>query len=322
MIRLSIPGRAVTQLAFTRSGDLLAEAEAGFGIRRCPAGSASVERFVIGFSPSDRLNALVVDRQLDRIALWRGEVSLLVWDLAERRPVDEFRLRPWGRYPVTFTPDGSELIAVSCRHFGLGCLLKRWQLNPVKLLPDITGPSEPVMALAVSPNGNLLATGGLGLEVRLWDLRANQPKGVAGWMSLFFERVGLIQPRELTSRVDSRTRIRSLAFSPDGTWLAAATGWTTTLRRMMENEPAPEVEPIDLRGHKRLVDSVTFSPDGRMLATGSRDGTVKLWDMTSMTELATFAWDIGKIYRVVFAPDGLRLVAGGDDGQLVLWDVD
>ena len=68
--------------------------------------------------------------------------------------------------------------------------------------------------------------------------------------------------------------------------------------------------------------AVAVSPDGETVATGSWDETVKLWDIRSGQERATFKWPIGRVYSLVFAPDGLRLAAGGDRGSVVVWDVE
>jgi WD40 repeat protein len=77
-----------------------------------------------------------------------------------------------------------------------------------------------------------------------------------------------------------------------------------------------------LKGHERLVNSLSFSPDNRTLASGSSDGTVRLWDVESGEQRAAFDWQLGRVWTVAFAPDGMRAAAGGDKGKLILWDVD
>jgi WD40 repeat protein len=76
-----------------------------------------------------------------------------------------------------------------------------------------------------------------------------------------------------------------------------------------------------LTGHSGLVRSVAFSPDGHLLASGSFDGTIKLWDPNSGKTLQTLTGHSGNVRSVIFSPDGQVLASGGDDGSIKLWDV-
>jgi WD40 repeat protein len=75
-----------------------------------------------------------------------------------------------------------------------------------------------------------------------------------------------------------------------------------------------------LRGHSGFVKRLAFSPDGTLLASGSVDHTVKLWDTASWTERYTLRGHEGGITGLVFAPDGGFLATTGEDGILRLWD--
>jgi WD40 repeat protein len=67
---------------------------------------------------------------------------------------------------------------------------------------------------------------------------------------------------------------------------------------------------------------VAFAPDGKRLLSGSRDETVRLWDVESEQVVAAFEWKIGAIRSVAFSPSGMTAAAAGDDGTIVIWDID
>ena len=74
--------------------------------------------------------------------------------------------------------------------------------------------------------------------------------------------------------------------------------------------PPPARRLLTLKGHSGTVYSVAFSPDGKRLATGSGDRTVKLWDAATGQELLTLKGHSDNVYSVAFSPDGKRLATG------------
>ena len=84
-----------------------------------------------------------------------------------------------------------------------------------------------------------------------------------------------------------------------------------------------EVSPhqiATLEGHTDGVAAVSFSPDGSLLASGSSDGTILLWDMRSRERVATLGHTDG-VVAVSFSPDGSLLASGSSDGTILLWDM-
>ena len=80
-------------------------------------------------------------------------------------------------------------------------------------------------------------------------------------------------------------------------------------------------QPIELTGHDDAVYDIAFSPDGLVLASGSYDKTVKLWDVTDRKVLATLRGHQDQVFRVAFSPDGRSLASCSGDGTVIIWDV-
>ncbi|MEH2237387.1 nSTAND1 domain-containing NTPase, partial [Nostoc sp.] len=78
--------------------------------------------------------------------------------------------------------------------------------------------------------------------------------------------------------------------------------------------------PNTLGGHANEVSAVSFSPDGKMLASGSDDNTVKLWDTSTDKVIKTLTGHTNSVCSVSFSPDGKMLASGSDDNTVKLWD--
>jgi WD40 repeat protein len=81
-------------------------------------------------------------------------------------------------------------------------------------------------------------------------------------------------------------------------------------------------ETLTLKGHSSAVWSVSFSPDGERIVSGSSDNTVKVWNAETEQEAHTLKGHSGPVHSVSFSPDGERIVSGSSDNTLKVWDAE
>jgi serine/threonine protein kinase/WD40 repeat protein len=121
-------------------------------------------------------------------------------------------------------------------------------------------------------------------------------------------------PKPKTDPVGHAAETWSVAYSPDGTWLASGGDDHAVKLSLVSDTTTQRV----LSGHEALVSAVAFSPDGTTLASASYDGTVRVWSVAEGSCIRTLNHHAGRVCALRFNHDGSRLAAAGDD--LIIWD--
>src|SRR5262249_16101796 len=108
-----------------------------------------------------------------------------------------------------------------------------------------------------------------------------------------------------------------LAVSPDGKLVAVGGSLLKVVElatgKLVAQKPLPR---------QRWVYDLAFHPSGRALMMAMKDVKVTFLDPTTLTELAAYDWDIGKVFKIAFSPDGMRAAGAGEKGKVAVWDVD
>lgn len=234
---------------------------------------------------------------------------------------------------IRFLPDGESLVTLDDRGrivvFDIASqVLKRRSLEPVN---EISQDSR--VAVRMRDNGELVIVDAetgvertvlpVGEDDYLWDLSPDGSLLVSGCGDDDPKRKVYTVWNTRTGDVQSRFRCSDrggpIAFSPDGT-LVTLTAERDRSLELWSTATGTLVARLD--GHTGPIWCAAFSPDGRILASGSEGAQIKFWDVRSGTQIASIDDDsCWGITAVTFSPDGKTLATGDGDGQIKFWDV-
>src|SRR5579884_897881 len=250
-------------------------------------------------------------------------------------------------YACAFSPDGKILAAATGEDHNI-YLFDPANGKLIRKLPSLTGHVAEMICIAYSPDGRTLASGGVDGIILLREaatgkkLRQLQaPKGSI--CSLVFSRDGAdlfsaggdspIRVWDATAGKEKRRfsgpqiGATCLALSPDGRNIASNGGGNVQL---WDTATGKLIRPLTTqRNSENAIKALAFSPDGKLLAAGSKDCTVQLLD-PSTGELRSRLPEVGKpinapfseVHSLAFTPDGKTLAAGCADHTLTLWEVE
>jgi WD40 repeat protein len=165
-----------------------------------------------------------------------------------------------------------------------------------RCVQTLAGHEKRVNAIAISPDGQIIASGGADKIIKLWHLTTGEVRTLRG----------------------HRDSIRAIAFSPDGQLLVSS-GNDCTIKIW---QLAKSKKPLTLKGHYGFINSIAISPDGQILASADEGETseLKLWRLPHGEQIAYSGTDY-YVSCVAFSPDGLLLAIGRSFEGIKLWQI-
>ena len=284
----------------------------------------------IAISPDGQ--TLVSGSNDDTTKIWNLQTGELLRTLTfnSAQPDDGSKRSLWVT-SVAISPDGRILVSSG------GQLIEAWNLKTGDLLYRLSGAGSTV---AITPDGQTLASGISDNTVKLWNLRSGElrqalPGIVQGSVRMSISSDGAIlaagsmlakidlwnlRTGELIRTLDAEERagdVTSIAISPKDEILVTSHEGESVVR--IWNPRTGELIRT-LEGHSSQINSVAISPDGQILASGSADGTIRILDLRTR-ELIRVLKDAGEVLSVTFSPDSRTLASGSEDGKIRIWQV-
>ena len=222
-------------------------------------------------------------------------------------------------YDLAFSPDGQMVVSGSCANGSVSLddpchqgELFLWRVDNGELIRSFPVGEGAVCSVDFSPDGTMIVSGsgscnGLGTttsdsnrmgktDMVLWDVSTGEAirrfSSLSGW-------------------------VFSVAFSPDGSIIAAGTG--DKVVRLWDVQSGNEIRQLE--GHSAEVRQVAFSPDGNRLYSVSED-TIYAWNLETTEEIYRLDQLQNTIFALAVNPSGQTFLTGGNDGYLRLWDSD
>jgi WD40 repeat protein len=255
--------------------------------------------------------AVTWDPNGTRIASAGGDGTVRVWEAETGQTLLTYRghthwLNKINRqitvYTVSWGPKGDRIASA-----GVGANVRIWDVTTgqtLTLYEGHSGLSPYVFAVAWSPDGKKIASAcsspGLDKTIHLWDAvtgqRLNRYDVPSDWLPNF--------------------SVLSLAWSPDGTRIAATCGhnvirvWNTETGQLVSTQ----------RGGSEWVHHIAWSPDSRYLAVAQSDHKARVWDMSTGTNVTIYHEHKDSVRYIAWSPDGTALATASNDRTVHIWE--
>ncbi len=260
--------------------------------------------YSISFSPNGKT-----------IASGSNDKTIRLWDTTTAKQMKLLNFEDHVGH-VAFSPDGKTLASANSHH-----IIRLWDVKSGKQINLTKGHGHYVRGIFYSPDGKTIASTSTDNTIRLWDAGTGRHKK------------DLTNQRLFDPQTKRNFYVENIAFSPDGKKLVSSTGilakdayltddfgekngkkdiylWDTETGKLVKI----------LKKYIGYVESVAFSPDGKILATGGANNTIYFWDMTTLNHAKTLTGHTEPVTSLSFSPNGKLLASGSQNGSIRIWN--
>lgn len=240
----------------------------------------------LAFSPDSRFLAIANDS---------GGSGIIIWDLITQNSRNILP-NAWGGQ-LKFSPDGKWLV-VGFRS-GSVLLANLVSHNSIQLI----GHQRGINAISFSPDGQNIGTTSADNTARIWNLTGKNVAILPGIPEAKFGDAGERSPS-----------VSHASWSAEGHFLFIASGRHIKIWQLLDKKLST------LNNYQGGITDATFSPDGKLIAASSKDGTSRVWNLFGH-QLAVLSGHTDWVTKITFSPDSQKLLTVSEDKTARLWDI-
>ncbi|EXJ87253.1 hypothetical protein A1O3_04212 [Capronia epimyces CBS 606.96] len=285
----------VNSVAFSPDGSLIASGTVDCVVRLWAVDTGEIRVMLDGHSGC--INSVRFSPDGRRIVSGSDDMTIRVWDTATETEIMSLKGHLKKVMAVTFSPD-ARLIASGSEDR----TVRLWNATTGVTLATLVGHTSGINAVTFSPDGQILASGSFDDEVRLWAAETGESLGKLD----DFDSDDVEPGFQLVQQWTKGEATSDLDLDEKGTLASTA---------------ATLVEKEEFKGHASTVLCVVPSPDGRSVASGSHDTTIKVWTVEGVERLKLEGHS-GSISHLEFSPNSHLLASTSTDKTVRLWSME
>lgn len=269
------------------------------------------------------------------------------WRLLDARAdssIDRYKADGWNPTRIDLSLDHSQLAVA-----GSDGKVRIFSTNPIALVHELSVSTQSIYAARFSPDGSHVAVCSRDSQLSLWDIasgkqswsKASGGEGLAdvafhpngkqllfcSWYRGSKTVLGIVSTWDVVSgdqvwKTEFGVKpIVAARYSPNGDRFAVGT-WDAQIGIWPTDSPEqPQILDFADRSQYSAIHDIAFSPDGKLLAAATKNGTPRIWTLDGSQPPIDLYGHNNAVFCVSFSPDGKRVLSGGSDGVISVWDI-